>query len=185
MHYSVVYCTPFMLSISACLYAQINHAWHWWAGTFFSYTFSHNFQGLILVFEYAWFLLQDPKNACNHPALIDVAIKSYQTSGTQTTVFNALQFAIEYCDTTDTLKSVIISIIHKHHMCKLILIECKALKLLMICISKEILTMNGFMHCMCHGSTGSPSALSEEGSKGGVTVLGGSKVLARGTRSCT
>ena len=37
----------------------------------------------------------------------------------------------------------------------------------------------------CHGSTGSPSALSEEDSKGGVTVLEGSKVLARGTRSCT
>ena len=38
---------------------------------------------------------------------------------------------------------------------------------------------------VCHGSTGSPSALSEEDSKGGVTVLEGSKVLARGTRSCT
>ena len=38
---------------------------------------------------------------------------------------------------------------------------------------------------ICHGSTGSPSALSEEDSKGGVTVLEGSKVLARGTRSCT
>ena len=37
----------------------------------------------------------------------------------------------------------------------------------------------------CHGSTSSPSALSEEDSKGGVTVLEGSKVLARGTRSCT
>ena len=40
-------------------------------------------------------------------------------------------------------------------------------------------------HATCHGSTGSPSALSEEDSKGGVTVLEGSKVLARGTRSCT
>ena len=37
----------------------------------------------------------------------------------------------------------------------------------------------------CHGSTGSPSALSEEGSKRGVTVLEGARVLARGTRSCT
>ena len=47
---------------------------------------------------------------------------------------------------------------------------------------------NGPVICLvrlCHGSTGSPSALSEEDSKGGVTVLEGSKVLARGTRSCT
>ena len=42
-----------------------------------------------------------------------------------------------------------------------------------------------FVVSSCHGSTGSPSALSEEDSKGGVTVLEGSKVLARGTRFCT
>ena len=41
------------------------------------------------------------------------------------------------------------------------------------------------MEGACHGSTSSPSALSEEDSKGGVTVPEGSKVLARGTRSCT
>ena len=37
----------------------------------------------------------------------------------------------------------------------------------------------------CHGSTGSPSALLKEVLRGGMTVLEGSKVLARGTRSCT
>ena len=37
----------------------------------------------------------------------------------------------------------------------------------------------------CHGSTGSPSALSEEDSKRGRDGSRGARVLARGTRFCT
>ena len=37
----------------------------------------------------------------------------------------------------------------------------------------------------CHGSTGSPLALMRRVLRGGVTVLEGAGVLARGTRSCT
>ena len=37
----------------------------------------------------------------------------------------------------------------------------------------------------CHGSTGSPSALMRRVLRGGVTVLEGAGVLARGTGSCT
>ena len=37
----------------------------------------------------------------------------------------------------------------------------------------------------CHGSTGSPSALLRRVLRGGVTVLEGAGVLARGTGSCT
>ena len=38
---------------------------------------------------------------------------------------------------------------------------------------------------LCHGSTGSPSALMRKVLRGGVTVLEGAGVLARGTGSCT
>ena len=48
---------------------------------------------------------------------------------------------------------------------------------------------NGRVNAMagevCHGSTGSPSALLRRVLRGGVTVLEGAGVLARGTRSCT
>ena len=37
----------------------------------------------------------------------------------------------------------------------------------------------------CHGSTGSPSALMRGVLRGGVTVLEGAGILARGTGSCT
>ena len=97
-----------------------------WTSFFYTSTFSNNFQGVLLVFEYAWFLLQQTKNAGNDSALIDVAIKTYQTSGTQTTVLNALQPAIEkHCDNHDRLIDAIIDIIHKHRMCKWILIKVK------------------------------------------------------------
>ena len=37
----------------------------------------------------------------------------------------------------------------------------------------------------CHGSTGSPLALMRRVLRGGMTVLEGGRVLARGTGSCT
>ena len=84
-------------------------------------------QGVLLVFEYTWFLLQQTKDVeCNHPALIALAIKAYQTSGTQISVLNALQPAIEeHIDNHDMFTNVIIDIIHKHRMCKCILIKTK------------------------------------------------------------
>ena len=42
-----------------------------------------------------------------------------------------------------------------------------------------------FVEGFCHGSTGSPSALLRRVLRGGVTVLEGAGVLARGTGSCT
>ena len=111
--------TSFIFSISDFLYASINYAWHWWEGRFLLYTFSNGFQGVLLVFEYAWFLLQQTKNAGNYPALIDVAIKAYQTSEIQTTVFNDLQHAIEESsDNHDILTNAILGITHKCRMCK-------------------------------------------------------------------
>ena len=89
-----------------------------------THTFSYYFQGVLLVFEYAWFLLQQTKNVDNN--LITLAIKAYQTSGTQAAVLNALQPAIEeHCDDPDTLTNVIIGIIHMYRMCKLIFIQEK------------------------------------------------------------
>ena len=80
---------------------------------------SHNFQGCILVFEYTWFLLQINKGASN---VLDLAVKEYQASGTQATVLNALQHAIEKHGSGehDILKDVITGIILHNHMCKLI-----------------------------------------------------------------
>ena len=45
-------------------------------------------------------------------------------------------------------------------------------------------TQTGF-YLKCHGSTGSPLALMRRVLGGGVTVLEGAGVLARGTGSCT
>ena len=91
--------------------------------------FSNDYQGVLLVFEYTWFLLQQTKNAGNDlSTLIDFSIKSYQTSGTQTTVLNALQSTIEEHadnDDYDIMASVIIGIIHKHRMCKWMVIKAK------------------------------------------------------------
>ena len=86
---------------------------------FILYTFYNHFQGVLLVFEYAWFLLQQTKNADNNPVLIDLATKAYQISGTQAAVLNEVQPAIEeHCDNSNIMTNVIIGIIHKHRMCK-------------------------------------------------------------------
>ena len=87
---------------------------------FFLFTFLNDFQGGFLVFEYVWFLLQQTKNPDNNSArLVDHATKAYQASGTQATVLNALQLAIEeHCDNPNILANVIIVIIHNHRMCK-------------------------------------------------------------------
>ena len=86
---------------------------------FLLFTLPNDFQGVSLVFEYAWFL-QQTKNPPNNPArLIDLAVKAYQTSGTQATVLNALQLAIEeHCHNPDIMTNFIIGIIHNHRMCK-------------------------------------------------------------------
>lgn len=90
------------------------------------YTLSNDFKGVSLVFEYAWFLFQQTKNADNNLAVIDLATKAYQTSGTQSTVLNALQPAIEeHCHNPDILTNVIIGITHKHRMCKWFIIQAK------------------------------------------------------------
>ena len=87
---------------------------------FLLFVFLNDFQGVSLVFEYTWFLLQQTKNPDNNPArLIDLATMAYQTSRTQATVLNALQPAIEEnYDNPDILSNVIIGIIHNHRMCK-------------------------------------------------------------------
>ena len=90
---------------------------------FLLYIFLNDFQGVSLVLEYAWFLSQQTNNADNNLAL---ATKAYQTSGTQVAVLNTLQSSIEeHCDDPDILINVIISIIHKHRMCKQVLIQTK------------------------------------------------------------
>ena len=86
--------------------------------------FLNYLQGVSLIFEYAWFLLQQTKNSDISHTLIDFATKAYQISGTQAAVLSALQPAIrEHCDNLDNLIDVIIGIIHTHRMCKLILIQ--------------------------------------------------------------
>ena len=87
---------------------------------FLLFIFLNDFQGVSLIFEYTWFLLQQNRNPDNNPArLIDLATKAYQTSGIQATVLNALQLAIdEHCDNSDILTNIIIGIIHNHRMCK-------------------------------------------------------------------
>jgi len=74
------------------------------------------FKGCILVFEYSYFLLQKNGDARN---TLDLAVKEYQSSGTQATVFNALQRAIkEHGNNCDILMEVIIDIILNNRMCE-------------------------------------------------------------------
>ena len=54
----------------------------------FSYVLPKQFKGFILVLEYSYFLLQRSGNAKN---TLDLAVKKYQSSGTQATVMNVLQ----------------------------------------------------------------------------------------------
>ena len=77
------------------------------------------FKGCILLFEYTYFLLQDPKYTVND--VIDIALKKYQQSGTQSTVLSALQDALtkrhgDY--KCHTLHNDIIDIILHNQMCK-------------------------------------------------------------------
>jgi len=83
----------------------------------FSHVFSNPFKGCILIFEYSYFLLQTHGNASN---TLDLAVKEYQTSGTQATVLNALQHAINENSNGhyDVLMQVIVDIIVKNCMCK-------------------------------------------------------------------
>ena len=90
---------------------------------FLLYIFLNDFQGVCLVLEYAWFLSKRTNNADNNLA---PATKAYQTSVTQAAVLNALQPSIEeHCGNPDILINVIISIIHKHRMCKWVFIQAK------------------------------------------------------------
>jgi len=83
----------------------------------FSYVFSNPFKGCILIFEYSYFLLQKNGHASN---TLDLAVKEYQTSGTQATVLNALQHAIKENSNGhyDVLMQVTVDIIVNNCMCK-------------------------------------------------------------------
>ncbi|KIM67764.1 hypothetical protein SCLCIDRAFT_1209896, partial [Scleroderma citrinum Foug A] len=72
--------------------------------------------GCILVFEYSYFLLQQNGDTRN---TLNLAVEKYQSSGTQATVLNALQHAInEYSNDYDVLMQAIIDIIVDNCMCK-------------------------------------------------------------------
>ncbi|KIM58397.1 hypothetical protein SCLCIDRAFT_1218771, partial [Scleroderma citrinum Foug A] len=72
--------------------------------------------GCILVFEYSYFLLQQNGDTSN---ALDLAVKEYQSSGTQATVLTALQHAInEYSNDYGVLMQAIIDIIVDNRMCK-------------------------------------------------------------------
>ena len=74
------------------------------------------FKGCILVFEYSYFLLQQNGDTSN---ALDLAVKEYQSSGTQATVLTALQHAInEYSNDYGVLMQAIIDIIVDNRMCK-------------------------------------------------------------------
>jgi len=83
----------------------------------FSSVFSNPFKGCILIFEYSYFLLQKNGDASN---TLDLAVKEYQTSGTQAIVLNALQHAIKEHsnDHYNALMRVTIDIIVNNCMCK-------------------------------------------------------------------
>ena len=82
----------------------------------FSYFFKWYFTGCILIFEYLYFLLQSNKDGRHS---LDLAINTFQNSGTQATVINSLQDVIQqYGDNHDTLSKAIISIIIDNRMCK-------------------------------------------------------------------
>ena len=88
-------------------------------GPFFHILSEQCFVGCILVFEYLYFLLQSNKDEKH--ASLELAINTYHTSGTQATVANSLQNAIDqhYGDNHDTLSRAIIDIILSNQMCKL------------------------------------------------------------------
>ena len=78
---------------------------------------SNNITGCILIFEYLYFLLQS--NNLNQRHTLELAIDTYQKSGTQATVSNSLQDAIhQHENNHDTLSKVIIDIIVDNQMCK-------------------------------------------------------------------
>jgi len=83
----------------------------------FSYVPPKHFKGCILIFEYAYFLFQQNGHANN---TLDLAVKEYQTSGTQAIVLNALQHVIKEHsnDNYDALMQVTIDIIVNNCMCK-------------------------------------------------------------------
>ncbi|KIM68384.1 hypothetical protein SCLCIDRAFT_1209207 [Scleroderma citrinum Foug A] len=72
--------------------------------------------GCILVFEYAYFLLQTNEETRN---ALHLAVKEYQSSGTQANVLNTLQHIIEeHGYDQDSLMHAIMEIILNHHMSK-------------------------------------------------------------------
>jgi len=85
--------------------------------TSFSYVSPKQFKGCILIFEYSYFLEQQNGHSSN---TLDLAVKEYQTSGTQAIVLNALQHAIKEHSNNgyDALMQTIVDIIVNHCMCK-------------------------------------------------------------------
>lgn len=85
----------------------------------FLYNASKYFKGCILVFEYSYFLLQNNDSTIRN--VLDLAVEEYQKSGTQATILDALQHAIDRNGGDhDTLQKVILDVILNNRMCKLI-----------------------------------------------------------------
>jgi len=112
----------------------------------FSHVLSKPFKGCILIFEYSYFLLQQNGDASS---TLDLAVKEYQTSGTQATVLNALQHAIkEHSNHNyDALMQVTVDIIVNNCMCKYPFQDY--IKCLMMFASKEapltLIIFEGFL----------------------------------------
>ena len=85
--------------------------------TFLPYSFSIVFTGCILIFEYLYFLLQNTKDQSHS---LELAINTYQNSGTQATVTDSLYDAIQqYGDNHDIFFKVTTGIILNNQMCEL------------------------------------------------------------------
>ena len=82
----------------------------------FFYSLPKQIKGCILVFEYSYFLFQKLEDARK---TLDLAVKEYESSGTQANVLNALQHAIEqYSNDHDALMQAIIDTIVNNCMCE-------------------------------------------------------------------
>ncbi|KAL4066358.1 hypothetical protein V8B97DRAFT_1980956 [Scleroderma yunnanense] len=78
--------------------------------------------GCILVFEYAYFYLQEKEVAGDLKETFALAVREYQKSGTQDAVQRALQVAIKECkEDKDKGTKIITDLVVKHRMSKKLL----------------------------------------------------------------
>ena len=76
-------------------------------------------KGCIIVYEYSYFCLQGRGNLQD---VIALAIKQYEESGTQASVFQDLQQVLQAHDNDHvTMQSLILDIILRNRMCKLMI----------------------------------------------------------------